>query len=101
MKYYSEVTNKLYDTKKELIDAENAIRQEEVERVAKETKLKEEQEKRHAAVEEAYKIAAEKYDEANKLLAEYLGDYGTFTSGNEIKNRQQVSISPLFDMLFR
>jgi len=67
MKYYSEKTQKLYNSEEELTKAENALVKVEAEEKAK----KEARGKRAKEVVEAY----ENYE---KLLKDFLKDYGNF-----------------------
>lgn len=74
MKYYSEVTNKVYDTPEELEVAEKEVLEAEAqkkERIAKRTE-------RAKEVENAYAKAAEAQREANEILENFLKDYGSF-----------------------
>ena len=54
MKFYSEVTKKLYDTEADLNDAESAIKKAECEKKARETKLKNERAARAKVVDGGY-----------------------------------------------
>ena len=100
MKYYSEITEKLYDDKKSLIADEMTVKQAQEDAAAKAKALEEEKQARHEEVEKAYAIAEEKYTEANKLLQAYLKDYGTFTSKNHISNNHNYIID-WFDLMFK
>lgn len=74
MKYFSELTKKVYDSVEDLEKAEDERRKEnEVKELAK-------QERAEAAkkVEEAFKEASEANEHACKLLDEFLKKYGTF-----------------------
>lgn len=67
MKFYSEITKKLYDTKDELIDAE-----------VKATKAKSDREVKAKEVTELLKAANEATKKANKALSEFVKEYGSF-----------------------
>lgn len=67
MKFYSELTKKLYDTKEDLQKAEIEI-----------TKSKADRAERAKEVTEAIKKANEAQKEANKLLSDFVHDYGSF-----------------------
>lgn len=74
MKYFSEVTNKVYDTEDELKKAELEV--------SEEQKKKEVAKKERAAaakdVEDAYKAVAEASRNAEKTLQKFCDKYGTF-----------------------
>lgn len=67
MKFYSELTKKLYDTQEDLREAEVAL-----------TKSKADRAERAKEVEKALKEANEANKKANKLLQEFVKDYGSF-----------------------
>ncbi len=67
MKYYSDLTKKLYDTEKQLKAAEIEV-----------TKSKADRAERAKEVTEALKTANEATNKANKLLAQFVKDYGSF-----------------------
>lgn len=97
MKYYSELTKKIYDCESDLIADEESLVKAKEEKEAKAKQLKEERANRAKAVEEAYKIAHEKYAEANKLMDEFLKDYGSFhTTVKDV----QPTFTSLFDYFF-
>ena len=78
MKFYSEVTNKLYDSEKALIAAEAEVKRLEEEKIAKERAKKEERSKRAKEVENALKAANKAQTEAIALLKAFTKDYGYF-----------------------
>ena len=67
MKFYSELTKDLYDSKEDLIAAEAEL-----------TKAKADRAERAKEVTEAIKLANEKTKEASELLKEFVKDYGSF-----------------------
>lgn len=67
MKFYSEITKKLYDTSKELKEAEAEFREKEEEK----ERMKSQRAERAKEVEDAYK-------KANDLLEAFIKDYGSF-----------------------
>lgn len=67
IKYYSEITKKLYDSKDELVQAE-----------VEATKAKSDRAERAKEVTEALKAANEASKKANKLLADFVKEYGSF-----------------------
>lgn len=67
MKFYSEITKDLYDTKEALIEAEVAA-----------TKAKSDRAEKAKEVTELLKKANEAQKEANKALKEFVKEYGSF-----------------------
>ena len=74
MKYFSEITEKVYDTPEELETAEKEVLDEQK---AQEEKLAKRAE-RAKEVEAAYAKAAEVKEHADELLNEFLKNYGSF-----------------------
>lgn len=74
MKYYSDVTKKIYDTEEELTKAEDAVSEEE-----KKHELRR-QERADAAkrVEDAYKKASDAYRDAGDELQKFVDKYGAY-----------------------
>lgn len=90
MKFYSEQTKKLYDTKDELTKAEAELA------TKKEAEMAKKAERTAAAkeVEDALKKARDAQKEADKKLADFCKKYGSFhTTVNEV-------IPSAFDTLF-
>ena len=106
MKFYSEVTKKLYDTEAELNDAESAIKKAECEKKARETKLKNERAARAKVVDAAFEdylkakeTAKKKYSDANALLDAFVKDYGTYHISISEKNKRADKFDELFSEL--
>ena len=106
MKFYSEVTKKLYDTEADLKDAENAIKKAECENKAREIKLKNERAARAKIVDAAFEdyrkakeIAKKKYSDANALLDAFVKDYGTYHVSISEKNKRADNFDELFSEL--
>ena len=74
MKYFSEITKKVYNTPEELETAEKEVLDEQKAQEEKSAKRAE----RAKEVEEAYAKAADVEEQADKLLNEFLKDYGSF-----------------------
>jgi regulator of protease activity HflC (stomatin/prohibitin superfamily) len=101
MKYYSDITKKLYDDKESCIAEEEQVIKAQEEKEAKSKKLKEERAERAKAIEEAYKIANEKYAEADKLLEAFLQDYNCYYSTQtSVQPRFSNVIDTLFNLMF-
>ena len=95
MKYYSEMTDKVYETKEECEKAEEAIVAKKKAEEEKQLALKNERETRSKAVVDAFKKAREAEAEAQKLLKEFVKDYGSF----HISYNGKSSIPSMFDVL--
>lgn len=78
MKYYSELINKIYNTKEECEKAEEALVAKKKAEEERQLTLKNEREARSKAVVDAFKKARETEMEANKLMKEFVKDYGSF-----------------------
>lgn len=78
MKFYSETLNKVFDTEKACVEAEEKYRAELEAKKAAEAKKAETRKARAAEVEEAMKAAREARAKYDKLLSEFCKDYGTF-----------------------
>ena len=78
MKYYSEMTDKVYETQEECEKAEEALVAKQKAEEEKQLALKNEREARSKEVVEAFKKAREAEAEAQKLLKEFVKDYGSF-----------------------
>lgn len=98
MKYWSEKTHLLYDTEKELNEAEKAAK-------AEEEKLNEKKKVRAARakeVEDALKAAVEAQNHYIELRNEFIDDYGAFHCSYTSKAPAQSSFDPIkaLDLLF-
>lgn len=80
MKYYSQLTKKLYDTQAELQKAEIAM-----------TKSKADRAERAKEVEKALKEATEASKKANKLLQDFVKDYGHFNTTIKDENIEDTN----------
>ena len=78
MKFYSEKLNKMFDTQELCAQAESEHEQAVAEVEAKKKALTEERATRAKAVEDAYRKAVEAKQEYDKILQEFLKDYGSF-----------------------
>lgn len=92
MKYFSEITEKVYDTPEELETAEKEVLDEQK---AQEEKLAKRAE-RAKEVEEAYALVADVKEHADILLNEFLKDYGSFHT----TVKKPVKRSNIFDDWF-
>ena len=92
MKYYSELTKKVYDTPELLEEAEKVVLEANKE---KEKKLAERAE-RAKAVEAAFEKAQKAKQEANDLLADFCNDYGSFHTTIKSADKKPVA-GPIVD----
>lgn len=98
MKFYSEDLKKLFDSEKELQDAEVAAKNEKLKAVMKEKALKEARKTRAKAVDDARDAAIKARHDYQKLLNEFVKDYGSYHSTYSSDNMSLVE--DLFDCLF-
>lgn len=89
MKYYSDLTKKLYNTEKQLKDAEIAV-----------TKSKANRAERAKEVTEALKAANEATTKANKLLADFVKEYGSFKTTLTDKDVDVKALTNTFSNYF-
>lgn len=90
MKFYSEITNKLYDSEKALVEAETAIKKAEEQKKLIEKEKREKRSARAKEVEDALKVANEAQAKAVALLKAFTKDYGYFHasySNDDIENK--------------
>lgn len=85
MKYYSDVTKRLYDTAEELNKAETAVIKAEQERKAalekkqaEQAKLKEQRAARAQEITDAIKARDEAQKKVNELVNKFVKDYGSY-----------------------
>ena len=78
MKFYSEKLDKMFDNEKDLIKAEDAHDVAVAAEKAKQEKLSAERKDRAHNIEEAYKKVEDARKEYNKLVEEFVRDYGSF-----------------------
>lgn len=98
MKYYSEVTKKLYDTERELAIAEaDAIKQQ-----AEAEEKKKARANRAKEVEDALKAVTEAQRHYTELKNKFIEDYGNFHVSLSEKTpvMKQSDINSLIDLLF-
>lgn len=98
MKYYSEVTKKLYDTEKELASAEAAV----IKAQADEEEKKKARTTRAKEVEDACRDALNARQHYAELKNKFIKDYGSFHMS--IKDETPVedwdSVNKLIDLFF-
>ena len=87
MKFYSEITKKLYDDKESLVKAE-----------VEATKAKSDRAEKAKEVTELLKAANEATKKANKALAEFVKEYGSFKT--TIKDTEGTNVNSSFWDLF-
>ena len=100
MKYYSEVTSKLYNTEEQLAIAEKNVKKMQEIKEKAEKEKKEARAARAKEVEEAFKAAKEAQVKANKLLSAFTKDYGYFHMSYSKNDKANEEDYNLFDILF-
>lgn len=105
MKYYSDITKKLYNTPEALKKDEQTFTAAEAEKKAAEVKKQVERSGRAKAVEAAYKTAVDAYNKYIKMRNKFVETYGSFhmtyaTTSDEKDEAASESIYSLFDLLF-
>lgn len=85
MKYYSEKTKKLYDTEKEILNAEKSFDEEELKKratleaeKARLAKIKENRAERAKEIDELLKQRKNIDDEIDKKIKAFIRDYGSY-----------------------
>ncbi len=89
MKFYSEKLNRMFDTEKALVAAEQAAVDAELAKKAEEEKKSAERKARAAEVDTAYKAMVEARKNYSKVLTNFCKDYGAYhcsISGDEARN---------------
>ena len=102
MKFYSDITKKLYDTSEALKKDEEAFTNTEAEKKAEEAKKSAERAVRAKEVEDAYKAEVEAHAKYIKLSNQFVDDYGSFHMSYTTSTPEVEVYSPytLFDTLF-
>lgn len=99
MKFYSEVTDKIYNTEDELKKAESLVS----EKKRRDANLKAERETAAKKVEDAFKAAAAAEKAARKELQQFTDKYGSFHKtyhGDEARAFMEDPFIALFDNIF-
>lgn len=78
MKFYSEKTNKYYDTEKECLGAEKEYEEKLAVEKAKKEELVATRKARATEIEDAYKAILEARKHYNELMDKFVQDYGSF-----------------------
>jgi predicted NBD/HSP70 family sugar kinase len=98
MKYYSDVTKKLYSSEEELVKAEKQVSEKE----AKEKEIKAKRAERAKAVDAAFEEAKKANEKANKVLEDFIKDYGSYhTTIKANDNLDKLFIDYLTDWMVR
>ena len=93
MKYYSELTKKVYDSPEEVNAAEAEIKAEEERKL----QLKEKRTERAKEIEDAYKVLVDAQKRYNELVNQFVKDYGSF----HMTYNGEKPIVDLWENLFR
>lgn len=95
MKYYSESLDKFFDRQEDCEKAEVELEEKRKAEARKQLALRTEREARSKEVVEAFKKAREAEAEAQKLLKDFIKDYGSFHMSYNGKS----SVPSMFDIL--
>lgn len=105
MKFYSETLNKLFDTEKDLVEAETKVKVAEAKKLEAEKAKKAARATRAKEVEKALKEANEAQAKAIKLLKSFTNDYGYFHTSFSSKeekpenNKSESIVDDFFNVL--
>ena len=99
MKFFSEVTKKLYDSEKDLAMAEAEVKAAEVQKLEAEKAKKMARATRAKEVEKALKEANEAQAKAIKMLKEFTNDYGYFHMSYSTDDADKASNKTKVDLL--
>ena len=78
MKYFSEKLNKVFESEKECVEAENKFELAKQEKEEKEKRLTQERKERAHEIEEQYKKIMDDRKEYRKMVDDFIRDYGSF-----------------------
>lgn len=78
MKYFSEKLNKVFESEKECVEAENKFELAKQEKEEKEKRLTQERKERAREIEEQYKKIMDDRKEYRRLVDDFIRDYGSF-----------------------
>ena len=98
MKFYSEKTNKCYDTEEECLSAEKNYEEKLVVEKAKKEELAATRKTRAVEIENAYKTILEARRHYNELLDKFVKDYGSYHMTIRTEDDNPFS---LFDKYFK
>lgn len=99
MKYYSDVTKKLYDDEKTALKAEEKFLANQRAEEAKKKELSETRAKRAKEIEDAYKAVLEANNKYIELKNKFIDDYGSFHMSFSTKT-PVTTVEDLFNLLF-
>lgn len=102
MKFYSEITKKIYDTQAEVEAAERKVKEQEAAKAKAEKEKKETRAKRAKEVENALQEVTSAATKAKKLLIDFTNDYGYFHTSytfNDDKNTNGVEPFNFLDLV--
>lgn len=98
MKYFSEKLNKVFESEKECVEAENKFELAKQEKEEKEKRLTQERKERAHEIEEQYKKIMDDRKEYRKMVDDFIRDYGSFHCTFK-SNEPVFSDMDLFDLL--
>ena len=98
MKYFSEKLNKVFESEKECVEAENKFELAKQEKEEKEKRLTQERKERAHEIEAQYKKIMDDRKEYRKMVDDFIRDYGSFHCTFK-SNEPVFSDMDLFDLL--
>lgn len=99
MKYYSETLNKLFETEKDLLAAEQKVKEADEAKRKAEAAKKEARAARAKEVDKALKDADAASAKAQKLLKEFVKDYGSYHTSYELSDVDNLTANSFVDLL--
>lgn len=99
MKYYSETLNKLFETEKDLLAEEKKVKEAEAAKIEAEKAKKEARATRAKEVEKALKDADAAQSKAQKLLTDFIKDYGYFHTTYSLSDTENHPSTSFVDLL--
>ena len=99
MKFYSDVTKKLYDSEKQLLEAEDKVLKAQKEEEARKKQLADTRAARAKEIEEAYKAVIEAENHYADLKNKFIEDYGSFHMSFSTKTPLKTA-DDIFNLLF-
>ena len=101
MKFYSENLKKFFDTEKECLAAEEESKRKAEVEAKKKEELANARKERAKAIDEAREVMIKAEKDYNKLVREFIKDYGSYHFSYSSNDVDDDELNDLFDSLFR
>ena len=102
MKFYSENLKKFFDTEKECVEAETEAKRKADVEAKKKEELANARKERAKAIDEAREVMLKAEKDYNKLVREFIKDYGSYHTSYSTKDCDFVDdLDLMIDSLFR